>query len=1578
MKLLPCLCFAIGLYFAVLCGASGLKSNKSRYEPYDGYWNNLAVPGWGRKNEKMQRVAPYAYKDSVLKPNGVNRKSAREISNLIFHGPGGMQSRDMKTILVPFYALQLADEVIDAGLPGCPPELFFVPIPKCDPIFDPGCEGTKILPYRREAYDPETGHHLNNPREQINQVTTYIDGSSIYGTEKMWADELRSFVGGKLRVQDGDLPPFNTHGYPMINLPVSKTGGIQPVYDKFLVGNRRANENPALFALQVVWLREHNVMAEELAAKHPDYDDEQLFQEARKWTIAKYQSVSLNEWAGVFLGDYTAENGTKIQNLDPPFPAYKGYNPALHPGILIELKAAYRFRYSLFPPAMYMANLIPTGGNNYTVHRDATGKCTFNTPTRLCNAYWNPQASLQQIKGGFEQMIIGMTSQIAEREDNVFVEDLNDYAFGPYELSRVDLVANNIQLNRDMGIPDYNTVREAFGLPRLTSFDNITSNVELAANLSKAYDGNIDDMDLFAAGIVESTKLDNGAPGKLYQEILRQQFVRIRDGDRFWYANKENGLFTDAEIEFLDNVKFADILNRALRNVANITFTGNVFINEGTKSNQCFQPEQLAQQTLNEKCTPPVSYNYGAQSVNELIITSVILFVFFVTMYLIARFAPLPYAVKQAPRGPPQAVNKMGTMKPTAMDVVEASVLEVIDDERIGLVASIQDFFLGFRPKAVSGPDGVILAIQNGKVRLLEKSPDGAAKRLVVREHRFANIVHVYYTTASNEFLVRLDAGPDLYVRFRQTQAAVQFAEALKEADPALDISEETKSLRTKFIGKGQRRTAVKKFFTAALIQAYSEVEDENAMKEIVNLKKGFKEEDLPELQTMLLSKDEFYDILKVGGRASRIMSRLFSVADKDNTDTISFDEFVAFLALFASTDPDTKFKLLFQIIDEEGRGEITKSALRTIIADSLSSGGLKVSNQTLEDLIDTLWASADPEDTGSIPYDRFRELLNTDFAQLADNVAITTMATMAPAVGARARVVAQKLEEELEEQEEREQAEDLRELDPDAAIDDSTYDENRGIKGFFSDAYLYVEKNGPVITLLILYTAACLGVMAERMYTHYVQRDHLGIRQLTGSWGLPVASGTAAVINLNFAFLFLSMCRLTISTLRSSKLAYFIPFDYSIEFHKLVGVVILIFSTVHTAAHFYNFYTLSQRSATDINCLFPELWINSDQQTALTSYWIFRTVPGVTGFLLVVGFALLYPFTIPRVRQQFRRVFWYLHQLWIPIVLLMFCHGLAHLVQPPNFWKYFIFPITLYFLDNAIRWGRRRQECAVVNVQVLPSNVISLQFERPEGFGYRSGMWLQVACPAIQEGEYHPFTITSAPEDEYLSLHIRTVGYWTNAAKKIYGSIAQGSQEDRPEYPKLYVDGPFGTHMEDWTGNEVSIMCGGGIGVTPFASILKDLIYKIRSAKKKGRRFGVKRLYFFWVSDSQANFEWFGDLLAKVEEEDTDGILRVYPYITGRFNKNDIRLTMVRLSQAFFLRVNGKDLLTGQKAKINFGRPEWFKLFSQIAEIHKGKVPDVSVYLCGPYSMSQSVGAACSKVTFATNLKFNFYPENF
>jgi len=159
---------------------------------------------------------------------------------------------------------------------------------------------------------------------------------------------------------------------------------------------------------------------------------------------------------------------------------------------------------------------------------------------------------------------------------------------------------------------------------------------------------------------------------------------------------------------------------------------------------------------------------------------------------------------------------------------------------------------------------------------------------------------------------------------------------------------------------------------------------------------------------------------------------------------------------------------------------------------------------------------------------------------------------------------------------------------------------------------------------------------------------------------------------------------------------------------------------------------------------------------------------------------------------------------------------------------------------------------------------------------------------------QYHPFTLTSAPEEDYLSVHIRCVGNFTKALSKAVGcdfehdkttkSEVVGLNDDtekpnrnsalRRILPRVYLDGPFGSASEDVFKYEIAVLVGAGIGVTPFASILKSVWYRMNYPKEKTR---LRKVYFFWVCRDFGSFEWFRSLLLAIEAQDLDNHIEIH-----------------------------------------------------------------------------------------------------
>ena len=494
---------------------SDLPGHGPEYRSIDGTGNNLAAPELGSTNEQLGRLSQVEYGDGLSSPAGDTRPSARTISNelaaQVTSSPNARGLTDMAWLWGQFL-----DHDIDLTEAAEPHESYPINVPTGDSHFDPAATGTQTIELNRSIYDAETS--VNEPRQQINQITAFIDGSNVYGSDNVRADALRSFDGGQLRTSDGNLLPFNDVGLP-------NAGGTGD--ELFLAGDIRANENAALTSMHTLWVREHNRIAMELAADDDSLDDEQLYQQARKQVIAQLQHITFNEFLPALLGVDAIEQ-------------YSGYDATVDPSIANEFStAAYRFGHTMLTAELLRLN------NDGSVIDDG------NLPLR--EAFFAPDEVSQN---GIAPLLIGTSGKAANEIDNMIVDDVRNFLFGPPGAGGFDLASLNIQRGRDHGLADYNQVRNDLGLTPVASFADITSDESLQQKLADVY-GDVNEIDLWVAGLAED-HVPGSSMGETFRAILLDQFTRLRDGDRFWY---ENSLTAD-ELAEIETTSLSDVIER--------------------------------------------------------------------------------------------------------------------------------------------------------------------------------------------------------------------------------------------------------------------------------------------------------------------------------------------------------------------------------------------------------------------------------------------------------------------------------------------------------------------------------------------------------------------------------------------------------------------------------------------------------------------------------------------------------------------------------------------------------------------------------------------------------------------------------------------------------------------------------------------------------------------------------------------------------------------------------------------------------------------------------------------------------
>ncbi|MFM8892644.1 MAG: peroxidase family protein, partial [Planctomycetia bacterium] len=408
---------------------------------------------------------------------------------------------------------------------GASRERLPIPVPAGDPAFDPSGRGSMTIPMTRSAYATGTGV-AGSPREQVNSITAFIDGSQVYGSDATRAAALRAFVGGRLRTSAGDLPPLNSGG-------LANANDAHRVADDqlFLAGDVRANENPELASLHTLFIREHNRLAAEAARGNPTWSDEQLYQHARRIVIGELQKITYEEFLPAILGMATPA-ATALRD-------YRGYRADVNPGIATEFStAAFRLGHSMLGEDIQFL---------------ADDGAPVREGIRLKDAFFDPRPVSQL---GIDPILKYLASDRAQEIDTKVVDDVRNFLFGQPGEGGFDLAALNIQRGRDHGLADYNSVRVAYGLPRVTGFADITPDPDMQASLRRAY-GTVDRIDLWVGGLAEK-HLPGSSLGPTFTRILVDQFSRLRDGDRYWYQ----GALPPESLRMVRATTLSDVIRR--------------------------------------------------------------------------------------------------------------------------------------------------------------------------------------------------------------------------------------------------------------------------------------------------------------------------------------------------------------------------------------------------------------------------------------------------------------------------------------------------------------------------------------------------------------------------------------------------------------------------------------------------------------------------------------------------------------------------------------------------------------------------------------------------------------------------------------------------------------------------------------------------------------------------------------------------------------------------------------------------------------------------------------------------------
>ncbi|URE06478.1 respiratory burst [Musa troglodytarum] len=676
----------------------------------------------------------------------------------------------------------------------------------------------------------------------------------------------------------------------------------------------------------------------------------------------------------------------------------------------------------------------------------------------------------------------------------------------------------------------------------------------------------------------------------------------------------------------------------------------------------------------------------------------------------------------------------------------------------------------------------------------------------------------------------------------------------------------------------------------------------------------------------------------------------------------------------------DARLQTFFDMVDKNADGRITEEEVREIIALSASANKLSRIQERVDEYTALIMEELDPNNLGYI------ELYNLEMLLLQPAVQPSAM------LYANSNNLSQMLSQKLV----------------------PTKDKNP-VRRYCRRISYFMEDNWKRVWVMALWLSICAGLFTWK----FIAYRRRAVFHIMG-YCVTTAKGGAETLKFNMALILLPVCRNTITWLRSkTKLGVIIPFNDNINFHKVIAAGIVVGVALHVGAH--------------LTCDFPRLLHATDaeyepmkpffgEKRPPNYWWFVKGTEGWTGVVMLVLMVIAYVLAQPWFRRNrlsptnpLRRLtgfnaFWYSHHLFVIVYVLYVVHGVClYLIRKwykKTTWMYLAIPVTLYACERLLRAFRSGYKTVrIQKVAVYPGNVLALRMSKPQGFKYRSGQYIFLNCAAVSPFEWHPFSITSAPGDDYLSIHIRTRGDWTSRLRAIFSQVCQPAKSDQsgllradvmpggsnPRLPKLLIDGPYGAPAQDYEHYDVLLLIGLGIGATPLISIVKDVLNNVEqkkttaaaaaadaesATKAKKKPFMAQRAYFYWVTREEGSFEWFRGIMNEVAEKDKDGVIELHNHCTSVYEEGDARSALIVMLQALHHAKNGVDIVSGTRVKTHFARPNWRNVFKRIAINHPNQ--RVGVFYCGDPMVIGELRRLSQDFSHKTSTKFVFHKENF
>ena len=536
------------------CKSDMVACTSSRYRTHDGSCNNLHNVLWGKSFQPFNRLLSPDYGDGIDSPRLSSRgaplpnpriisftlspetKSLSKYFTHLLMQWGQFVDHDMtRTAIQRTFngrGISCCNKEFERNPKLLHPACLPIDVPVDDPFYSKF--SSTCMSFVRSAPAPSSMCNIG-PREQLNQDTPFLDAGMIYGSTEESARDLRTMEGGKLRVSIVDGRDFLPQTDTIENCNIPPDSGLKC----FLAGDNRVNMQVSLVTVQALFLRHHNRLTDQLAKLNPSWDDETLYEEARRIVAAQIQHITYNEYLPLIIGKRVMEAFDLTLSHEPA----DIYDATINPQILSGFSsAAFRLHTTI-------RATIP--------FRDESNRVIGQLD--LSDTFLNP--SIVYTEDSYPEMLNGLTGASMTKFDRFFTTEVTHHLFRRFNASfGIDLVSVNIQRGRDHGIPPYNVWRHVCGLPVLHSFHDLNAimDSDAVSKIASLYES-VDDIDLFVGGNAEY-HIKGAIVGPTFACVIAEQFRRLKFGDRFWYENtRQLGSFSEHQIAEIKKTTLASI-----------------------------------------------------------------------------------------------------------------------------------------------------------------------------------------------------------------------------------------------------------------------------------------------------------------------------------------------------------------------------------------------------------------------------------------------------------------------------------------------------------------------------------------------------------------------------------------------------------------------------------------------------------------------------------------------------------------------------------------------------------------------------------------------------------------------------------------------------------------------------------------------------------------------------------------------------------------------------------------------------------------------------------------------------------